>query len=86
MHGDRPGGPIRWRMHLTVPPERVYAALDSADGRASFWAQSAIETAAGIEFVFANGDRLTCRVHYRRPPCLRNHDPSRSWDHGYADQ
>jgi uncharacterized protein YndB with AHSA1/START domain len=146
MRDDRPGLPIRWRMHITVPPERVYAALDSSDGRASFWAESAIETASGIEFHFANGDRFTCRVHHRRPPFewaleyfegiarfeltpdghggtdlmlthsgvsaeewhethtgwlnvlfplkawlvhgvdLRNHDPDRTWDKGYADQ
>jgi hypothetical protein len=24
VHGDRPGGPIRWRMHLPVLPELVY--------------------------------------------------------------
>ena len=68
MRDDRPGSPIRWRIHLPVPPERVYAALDSNDGRAAFWAESAIETTAGIEFEFANGDRFTGRVQHRRPP------------------
>src|SRR5688572_24695702 len=28
---------IQWRMHIKVPPERVFATLDSNDGRASFW-------------------------------------------------
>lgn len=146
MHGDRPGGPIRWRMHLPAPPERVYAALDSDAGRAAFWAESAVERDGVIEFRFINGYVHTARVLDRRPTAiwaveyfagearfdlapddrggtdlllthhgvtpgdwlevyagwlnvlfplkaylahgvdLRNHDPARSWDRGYADQ
>jgi uncharacterized protein YndB with AHSA1/START domain len=41
MRGDRIGGAIRWRMHIPVPPEEVFAALDSDQGPASFWAESA---------------------------------------------
>lgn len=40
VRGDRPGGPIRWRLHLPVPPSEVYEALNTDDGRASFWAES----------------------------------------------
>ena len=29
MQGDAPGGPIRWRMHIPAPGERVFAALDT---------------------------------------------------------
>jgi uncharacterized protein YndB with AHSA1/START domain len=146
VHGDASGGPVRWRMHLRVPPEIVYAALDSDEGRAAFWAESAVEREGRIEFRFINGDAYTGRVLDRRwPHCwaveyfggearfelaadrqggtdlllthtsigteewnevhagwlnvlfplkawlvhgvdLRNHDPRRSWDHGYADQ
>jgi uncharacterized protein YndB with AHSA1/START domain len=146
MKGDQPGGTIRWRMHVPVSRERVYHALDSAAGRASFWAVSAIEYEGEIEFRFSNGDVCRSRVVERRPPevlsfdymggtarfvlspdgrggtdvllthdgismeewnevhagwlnvlfplkawlafgvDLRNHDPQRSWDHGYADQ
>ncbi|RMF75924.1 MAG: hypothetical protein D6738_02630 [Acidobacteria bacterium] len=146
MRGDRPGGPIRWRMHLPVPPEAVFAALDSDDGRAAFWAESAVERDGRIEFVFACGVRFAARILERRAPRrfavdylggpavfelagdgdggtelllthegvpdaqwhevhagwlnvlfplkawvvhgvdLRNHDPRRSWDQGYADQ
>ncbi len=68
MRDDRPGGPIRWRIHLPVSPERVYTALDSNVGRAAFWAQSAVETDHGIEFRFANGECATFRIHYRQPP------------------
>lgn len=146
MKGDQPGGPIRWRMHLPAPPERVFQALDSAEGRASFWAVSAIEYGGEIEFRFSNGFVFRGRVLERRPSQiltidyfggaarfelspdgrggtdlllthngigldewnevhagwlnvlfplkawlafgvdLRNHDPERSWDNGYADQ
>lgn len=146
MHRDQPGGPIRWRMHISVAPERVYDALDSDQGRASFWAESAREVDGSVEFVFASGYRHRARILVRERPNrfalayfegpatfaltpsnhggtdlllvhegvgaddwhdthagwlnvlfplkatlafgvdLRNHDPSRSWDQGYADQ
>jgi uncharacterized protein YndB with AHSA1/START domain len=146
MRGDQPGGPVRWRMHLPVAPERVFAALDSNDGRAAFWAESAIEHEGSIDFEFINGCRCRSRILVRRPPHewaidyfgsearfeltpdgaggtdlllintgvaldewhevhagwlnvlfplkawlvhgadLRNHDPARLWDQGYADQ
>ena len=146
MTSDNIGDPIRWRMHLPAPPERVYAALDSDEGRASFWAESAVETAGQIEFRFINGYSCRSQVLERQRPhllvmhyigglvrfelspdgtggtdlllthegvasdewCevhagwlnvlfplkawlahgvdLRNHDPRRTWDDGYADQ
>ena len=133
-------------MHLAASPERVYAALDSDDGRAAFWAESAVERDGRITFRFVNGDEYAGRVLERRRPevwavdyfggearfelasdgqggtdlllthsgiapeewqevhagwlnvlfplkawlahgvDLRNHDPARSWDQGYADQ
>jgi uncharacterized protein YndB with AHSA1/START domain len=138
--------PIRWRMHIAVPPAKVFAALDSADGRASFWAESASETDGHITFQFISGLSYRSRVLERHAPDLwaieyfggrvtftlsddgsggtdlllthdgvserdwndvhagwlnvlfplkawitfgidlRNHDPRRSWDEGYADQ
>lgn len=146
MKGDAFGGPIRWRMCIPVPPDRVFAVLDSNEGRASFWAESAVEADGHIEFQFINGYSWRGRVLERRPPDvwsvdylggparfelasnahggtdllltqegvapdewnevhagwlnvlfplkawlahgvdLRNHDASRSWDNGYADQ
>jgi uncharacterized protein YndB with AHSA1/START domain len=146
MIGDRVGGPIRWRMHIPASPEVVFAALDSDHGRASFWAESAVEVDGHIEFRFINGYAYKSKVLERRPPHalsieyiggparfdlspdgmggtdlllthdgvaseewnevhagwlnvlfplkawvahgvdLRNHDPTRSWDQGYADQ
>ncbi len=64
------GGDIRWRMHLGAPPDAVFAALDSDEGRASFWAESAVETKGGIEFRFANGYVWRGKLLVRRPPRL----------------
>lgn len=146
MRGDQIGGPIRWRMHIPVTPEEVFRALDSDEGRASFWAESAALVDERIEFRFINGYEYSSKVIERQPPKvfsidymggpvrfeltpdgrggtdlllthsgtspdkwnevhagwlnvlfplkawvthgvdLRNHDPERRWDDGYADQ
>lgn len=146
MKGDSIGGTIRWRMHIPVTPEKVFAVLDSDDGRAAFWAESAVEIHNQIEFRFINGYMCRSKILERRRPealsidymggpvrfeltsdgrggtdlllthhnvapgewnevhagwlnvlfplkawvthgvDLRNHDPERSWDQGYADQ
>src|SRR5262245_37610905 len=70
MHGDAIGGPIRWRMYLPVPPEKIYAALDSDEGRAAFWAESAIEGIGVITFHFINGYRTVSPIVERQPPYL----------------
>jgi len=137
---------MRWRMHIPASCEAVFEALDTDDGRAAFWAESAVEADGHIEFRFINGITWRARVLERRPPevlsidyfggrarfelasdgaggtdlmlthegvaddewhevhagwlnvlfplkawvahgvDLRNHDPGRSWDEGYADQ
>jgi uncharacterized protein YndB with AHSA1/START domain len=68
MHGDEPGGPIRWRMHIRVPRARVWDALTTDAGRAAFWAESAVERDGAIDFVFANGFRCRGRVLERAAP------------------
>ncbi|HEY7410621.1 MAG TPA: SRPBCC domain-containing protein [Vicinamibacteria bacterium] len=55
-------------MHVPLPPERVYRALDSDDGRAAFWAESAVERDGVIEFRFANGQACRSPLLERRPP------------------
>jgi uncharacterized protein YndB with AHSA1/START domain len=62
MHGDSIGSPIRWRMFIPVPPDVVYQALATDAGRASFWAESAIEADRSIDFVFANGYRHRAQI------------------------
>jgi hypothetical protein len=70
MKGDTIGGAIRWRMHLPVSPARVYNAFNSDEGRASFWAESAVERSGVIEFEFISGARHSARVLERRDPNL----------------
>ncbi|MGD9099148.1 MAG: SRPBCC domain-containing protein [Anaerolineae bacterium] len=47
---------IRWRIHLTSPPERVYHMLSTEKGRAQFWAESTTQTGKSITFHFPNGE------------------------------
>ena len=68
MQGDMVGGPIRWRMHVPCAPEKVFTALGTDDGRASFWAESAIETDGFIEFRFSNGFTDRSRILERETP------------------
>jgi uncharacterized protein YndB with AHSA1/START domain len=133
---------IKWKIHLSSPPERVYEFLASPDGRAAFWAESAPERGGGIDFSFPDGSQWHGRILAEDAPhrfalnyfgdtevvfglagdenggCdltltdtaedpetragwvsvllalksavdfgidLRNHDPTRTWREGYAD-
>ncbi|NNF36972.1 MAG: hypothetical protein HKN68_22910 [Saprospiraceae bacterium] len=53
---------IRWKLKLTSPKERVYHMLSTGEGRASFWAESAIEKEGFIHFVFPNGQEYLSRI------------------------
>lgn len=146
MKSERARGRVVWRMNFSCSPETVFAALDSNEGRASFWAESAVENDGQIEFRFVDGTVCRCPVLKRRRARLfsleymgspvrfeltanesggtdlvltqenvapedwedvyagwlnvlfplkawvvhgvdlRNHDPARTWDRGYADQ
>jgi len=46
---------IVWRIHLRSRPERVFEMLATDDGRARFWAESAVEANGTIEFRFISG-------------------------------
>jgi len=45
---------IRWKLHLQSSPQTVYQILATDEGRASFWAESAVEKDGFIHFVFPN--------------------------------
>ena len=47
--------PITWRLHLYATPEQVYDLLASNDGRAQFWAESAMELDKHVHYVFPDG-------------------------------
>ncbi len=59
---------IRWRLHLNSPITMVYQALSTDTGRASFWAESAIERDGIIHFVFPNKVSWEGRVLEAIPP------------------
>lgn len=74
MRGDHPVEPIRWRLHLPVPREAVFQALDTDAGRAGFWAESAVERDGRIEFRFINGQTCSSTILERRPSSLLSID------------
>lgn len=59
---------VVWRMHLRSAPERVYEALSTDAGRATFWAESAVETDGVIDFRFANGFEWAGTILETDPP------------------
>jgi hypothetical protein len=68
VYGDEPGGPIRWRIHIPVEPDRVYHAIDGSAGRASFWAESAPEEDGAVVFTFVDGSTHRAEIVGRVPP------------------
>lgn len=61
---------IRWKLHLRVPPEQVYDILASNDGRAQFWAESAMELDKHIHFVFPDGQKWRGKILDAQPNTL----------------
>jgi uncharacterized protein YndB with AHSA1/START domain len=59
---------IRWKLHLKSPPEVVYQILSTDRGRASFWAESAVEQDKTIDFVFPNQAEWKGRILERAQP------------------
>jgi len=45
---------IRWKLHLKSSPQEVHKLLSTNQGRASFWAESAVEQDGVIHFMFPN--------------------------------
>ncbi len=43
-------GVIKWKMHFNSSPQVVYEGLATAEGRAKYWAESAVESEGVIEF------------------------------------
>jgi uncharacterized protein YndB with AHSA1/START domain len=55
-------GVIRWKLHFASPRERVFAALATDGGRASFWAEAAEEREGTITFCFSGHPPHSGRV------------------------
>jgi uncharacterized protein YndB with AHSA1/START domain len=58
---------IRWKLHLKSPPELVYEKLATDEGRASFWAESAMERDRVIHFVFPNQAEWKGKILENKP-------------------
>ena len=59
---------IIWRICCRSSPEDVYAMLATNEGRAKFWAESAVETDGAIGFRFINGEKTSGRILERTNP------------------
>jgi uncharacterized protein YndB with AHSA1/START domain len=59
---------IRWKLHLKSSPEVVHELLSTDKGRASFWAESAVEQDGVIHFVFPNQAEWKGRILENEPP------------------
>jgi uncharacterized protein YndB with AHSA1/START domain len=44
--------PVRWKLHLASPPERVYAMLATDEGRVKFWPETSVEREGVMTFTF----------------------------------
>lgn len=60
--------PIRWKAAFRSPPERVYAALATEEGRRAYWALEAGERDGAIHFRFPNGWTEASRIVAADPP------------------
>ena len=62
--------PIRWSLHLRSSPEEVYQMVATDEGRARFWAESAVERDGVVHFEFPNGQRWQGEIVARQPARL----------------
>ena len=47
-------GTVRWKLHFSSSPAKVFVALSTDEGRKRYWAESAIEKNGKIHYVFLN--------------------------------
>ena len=59
---------IRWKIHFVSPPEKVFDALATDAGRASYWAESTPERDGRIAFHILNYEPFSGRVLRRERP------------------
>ena len=59
---------IRWKLHCNSAPQKVFDALATDEGRASFWAESATETNNFITFTILGYEPYRSRIIKRTPP------------------
>lgn len=62
------GPAIDWRVHLESPPEAVWRAWTTDEGRERFWAETSSGDEGGFELGFVNGEVLRVELVEARPP------------------
>ena len=60
--------PIVWRLSLASPPDRVWALLDTDEGRERHWALTSQATEGGFRLTFPGDVADEVRVLERDPP------------------
>ena len=58
--------PPLWHVLIAAPPSTIYDMFAVDEGLRRFWAESAIEIAGMITFVFPNGTTSLCRIRGSR--------------------
>ena len=61
-------GLICWKLHLHAPAQKVHQMLSTNEGRARFWAESAVEAGGYIDFRFPNGQTWRAKTLDNHPP------------------
>ena len=61
---------IKWKVHFSSELKKVFEALATDKGRASFWAESAPEINERITFHFMNHPPVIGRILKKTPPVL----------------
>lgn len=61
---------VTWNIQLKSDPNTVFDMLDTDEGRAQFWAESAVEEKGVIHFKFINGWQYESRILTRNKPTL----------------
>lgn len=59
---------IEWRLHLNSHPATVFNMLNTDEGRAQFWAESAIEENGVIHFRFPGGQLWDAKIFESAAP------------------
>ncbi|MHA2249388.1 MAG: SRPBCC family protein [Candidatus Kariarchaeaceae archaeon] len=59
---------VKWKIHLKRSPSEVFSYLSTDEGRANFWAETAIEREEKIHFQFSNGYTWIGKIIENLPP------------------
>ena len=62
------GPAIDWRIHFGSPPEAVWRAWTTDEGRERFWAETSLGDDSGFDLGFVNGEKLRVELVEARAP------------------